>query len=141
MSEIVVEIGRKKYIVKTDRLYTNTDEWVKVEGNKVLVGITDYAQKELRDIVSVELPEVGSQVTKGKPIGAIDSVKATSNYYSPVTGRVTRVNEALSTTPELLNKDPYGEGWIVEIEYSNPDELKDLLTPEAYIEKIKMGKH
>ncbi|MCI4462367.1 MAG: glycine cleavage system protein GcvH [Thermogladius sp.] len=136
-SDIIVEVGKKKYIVKRDRLYTETDEWVKIEGNKGVVGITDYAQKELRDIVSVELPEVGSTVSKGKRVGALDSVKATSDYYAPLSGRVTRVNEKLTETPELVNNDPYGEGWIFEIELTNPGEASSLLTPEAYAEKIK----
>ena len=136
-SDIIVEVGKKKYIVKKDRLYTETDEWIKIEGNKGVVGITDYAQKELKDIVSVELPEVGSTVSKGKRVGALDSVKATADYYAPLSGKVIRVNERLTEAPDLLNKDPYGEGWIFEVELTNPGEASSLLTPEAYAEKIK----
>ncbi|MGC9181290.1 glycine cleavage system protein GcvH [Thermogladius sp.] len=139
--EIVVEVGKKKYVVKTDRLYTESDEWIKVEGNKGVVGVTDFAQKELRDIVGVELPEVGTEVKKGKAVGSLDSVKATSHYYAPVSGVVTRVNEKLTDTPELINKDPYGEGWIFELEIKDLSELNSLLKPEAYAEKIRRQAH
>ncbi len=139
MSEdIVVEIGRNKYIIKTDRRYTETDEWaLKRSDGLIVMGITDYAQKQLRDIVGVELPDLGASVKRGEVIGAIESVKATSDYYAPVTGEVVEVNEKLLEQPELLNLDPYGEGWILVIKPSKPEEYDELLTPEQYVEKIK----
>lgn len=136
-NEIEVIVGTKKYKVMRDRLYTNTDEWALVQGEYAIVGITDYAQKELKDIVSVELPEVGRFVRKGEEIGAIDSIKATSSYYAPLSGEIVEVNKELETAPELLNKDPYGSGWIVKIKISNPEEISSLLSPEQYAEKIK----
>jgi len=138
MSEITVEVKAKKYIVKTDRRYTKTDEWAKLEeGNKVREGITDFAQKELKDIVGIELPEVGKEVKKGESIGVIESVKATADLYAAVSGKIVEVNERLLEEPELLNKDPYGEGWIVVIEMSDPKEYEELLTPEQYVEHLK----
>lgn len=136
-NEIEVIVGTKKYRVLRDRLYTNTDEWVLVQGEHAIIGITDYAQKELKDIVSVELPEVGRTLQKGEEVGAIDSIKATSNYYAPLSGEVVEVNGELETTPELLNKDPYGSGWIIKLKVSNPQEINSLLSPEQYAEKIK----
>jgi len=141
MSVVEFEVAGKKYLVRTDLRYTKTDEWAKKEDNKVREGITDYAQKELKDIVGVELPEVGAEVKKGEAIGALESVKATADLYATVSGKVVEVNERLLEEPELLNKDPYGEGWIVVIEMSNPKEYDELLTPEAYIEKCKKGEH
>jgi len=109
MSDIVVKVRGKEYIVKTDRRYTETDEWAKLEGKIVVCGVTDYAQKELKDIVAVELPQIGRVVKKGEEIGMIDSVKATSTYYAPVSGRIIEVNKELESKPELLNQDPYGK--------------------------------
>ena len=137
----MVEIGKNKYVVKTDRRYTETDEWAKREDEVIRVGITDYAQKELKDIVGIELPETGKTVNKGEELGAIDSVKASSPYYAPVSGEIVEVNETLLEKPELLNDDPYGEGWILVIKPSKPEEYDQLLTPEQYVEKIKKSKH
>lgn len=142
MSEdIVVELKSKKYIVKKDRRYTETDEWAKLEGSMAIVGLTDYAQKELKDIVSIELPEVGRKVRKGEELGVVDSIKASSSYYSPLTGEVVEVNEKLTGNPELVNKDPYGEGWVFKIRVENPGEYDSLLTPEKYAEKVKTSHH
>ncbi|ADG90680.1 glycine cleavage system protein GcvH [Thermosphaera aggregans] len=142
MSEdIVVELKSKKYIVKKDRRYTETDEWAKLEGSMAIVGLTDYAQKELKDIVSIELPEVGRKVRKGEELGVVDSIKASSSYYSPLTGEVVEVNEKLTGNPELVNKDPYGEGWVFKIRVENPGEYNSLLTPEKYAEKVKTSHH
>jgi glycine cleavage system H protein len=135
--DLIVEIGRKKYIIKKDRRYTETDEWALLSGNIVIMGITDYAQKELKDIVGVELPEKNKRVKKGEELGVIESVKATSEYYAPVSGEIIEVNEKLLEEPELLNIDPYGEGWIVKIKPENIDEYNTLLTPEQYAEHIK----
>lgn len=141
VEDLVVEIGRNKYIVKTDRRYTETDEWALKENNYIRFGITDYAQKELKDIVGIELPEKGRVVKKGEEIGAIDSVKASSPYYAPVSGEIVEVNTVLLEKPELMNMDPYGEGWILLIKPSDPSEYDTLLTPEKYVEKIRSSKH
>lgn len=140
MSTIVVKVKGKEYIVKTDRKYTETDEWALLEGGKVRCGITDYAQKELKDIVAIELPSIGKVIKKGEELGMIDSVKATSPYYAPVSGKVVEVNKQLETSPELINKDPYEAGWIVVIEPENVSEYESLLTPEKYAEKIRESK-
>jgi glycine cleavage system H protein len=138
LSSIEVKAKGKTYLVATDRRYTETDEWALRESSGLIrVGITDYAQKELKDIVAVELPQVGRVVRKGEELGVIDSVKATTSYYAPVSGRVVSVNRELEKSPELLNRDPYGAGWIVVIEPSNPEDYESLLTPEEYAERIK----
>jgi glycine cleavage system H protein len=141
LSDVLVKVKGKEYVVKTDRRYTQTDEWAKLEGGVVVVGITDYAQKELKDIVAVELPQIGRVLKKGEEVGMIDSVKATSPYYAPLSGKVVEVNKDLEASPELLNKDPYGKGWIMKIEPIDPKEYETLLTPEAYAEKIQKGAH
>lgn len=140
MAETTIELKGKKYVIKLDRRYTDTDEWALLENGRVRVGVTDYAQKELKDIVAVELPPVGKVVKKGDELGMLDSVKATSSYYAPVSGRVVEVNKQLEKTPELINKDPYGAGWLVVIEPLDPSEYQRLLTPEQYAEKVKSGK-
>ena len=111
--------------------YTKEDEWVKVEGNVGAVGITDYAQDALGDIVFVELPKVGSEVTAGKSFGTVESVKAVSELYSPLTGTVTAINEALNTTPETVNTDPYG-AWMIKVQLKNPGEVSALMDADAY---------
>ena len=142
MAKIEVQIGNKKYIVMDDRKYTETDEWAKLEeGNRVRIGITDYAQKELRDIIGVELPEIDSEVGKGDVVATLESVKATGDVYSPISGKIVEVNERLLDEPELLNTDPYGDGWIAIIEPSNPGEYEELMTSEQYIEYLKKRKH
>jgi glycine cleavage system H protein len=125
------------YVVLRDRLYTDTDEWVLREGDIVTVGITDYAQKKLRDIVGVELPEPGSKAKRGEVVASIESVKAAAEVYAPVSGEVVEVNERLYDEPELLNRDPYGEGWMFKLRLEDEKELESLLTPERYAEKIK----
>lgn len=132
-----MELRIGKYIVLTDRLYTESDEWVKIEGNLATVGITDYAQKKLRDIVGVQLPELNREVQAGEPVASVESVKASSDIYAPLSGKVVKVNEELLTSPELLNQDPYGKGWIFVIEISRPEEKDKLISPEKYVEKIK----
>ncbi|MEM4517192.1 MAG: glycine cleavage system protein GcvH [Desulfurococcaceae archaeon] len=140
MSELVIKVKGKEYVIKTDRRYTETDEWAKLENDRIVCGISDYAQKELKDIVAVELPQVGRVVRKGEELGMIDSVKATSPYYAPVSGKIVEVNRNLETSPELINKDPYGEGWIFVILPDDPREYTSLLPPEKYAEKIQQGK-
>ena len=132
-----MELRVGKYIVLTDRLYTESDEWVKIEGNLATVGITDYAQKKLRDIVGVQLPELNREVQAGEPVASVESVKASSDIYAPLSGKVVKVNEELLTSPELLNQDPYGKGWMFVIEISRPEEKDKLISPEKYVEKIK----
>lgn len=112
--------------------YTKEHEWVLVEGASGTVGITHHAQNELGDIVYVDLPSVGTTVTQGETFGSVESVKAVSDLYSPVTGEVTAVNDALAKAPELLNADPHGEAWLVKVKLSKPDEIQNLLAAEDY---------
>lgn len=118
--------------VPKDLKYTKEHEWVRVEGDVVTVGVTDYAQSEMGDVVFVELPEVGSSITAGDQLAVIESVKAVSDVFSPVSGTVEAVNEALEETPELVNEDCYGEGWIARIQCTDPAELDTLLSAEEY---------
>jgi glycine cleavage system H protein len=112
--------------------YTKEHEWVSVEGDVGTVGITDHAQHELGDIVYVDLPKPGATATQGKTIGSVESVKAVSDIYSPVTGEVIEVNTALADAPESLNQDPHGAAWLFKIRLSTPDEIKDLLSAADY---------
>lgn len=112
--------------------YTKDHEWVKMEGNIAIVGITDHAQSELGDVVFVDIPADLSEVTKGKPFGTIEAVKTVADVYAPVTGKVIAVNTSINEHPEAVNKDPYGEGWLIKIEIANPEELNDLLDAEGY---------
>jgi glycine cleavage system H protein len=113
-------------------LYSAEHEWVRVEGSRVRVGITDFAQDALGDIVFVELPAVGTEVVVGGPLGEVESTKSVSEIYAPVAGTVTAVNDALPSAPDRVNEDPYGEGWICELELAPQTDLGDLLGPEAY---------
>lgn len=112
--------------------YTKEHEYVNVEGDIGTVGITDHAQKELGDIVYVDLPKVGATAEKGKTIGSVESVKAVSDIYSPVSGEVVAVNDLLTASPEKLNEDPHGIAWLVKIKLSAPDEVKDLMSAAEY---------
>ena len=116
--------------------YTKEHEWVKVEDNTAVIGITDFAQHELGDIVFVELPEVGDQVTLNQAFGSVESVKTVSELYAPVTGTVVAVNDELSDSPELVNESPYENAWMIKVELSDTTELEQLLTAEAYAEVI-----
>jgi glycine cleavage system H protein len=118
--------------VRDDLKYTETHEWVHVKGNTAIIGITDHAQSELTDIVFAELPEVGKQITKGDELCVVESVKSVSEIYAPVSGKIVNVNEALEDTPEVINENPYDDGWLVEIELSDNDELDELLDAKAY---------
>jgi len=113
-------------------LYTDTHEWVKNEGNQVTVGLTDYAQNQLRDIVYVELPEIGAGFNKGESIGVVESVKTAADLFSPVTGKVTETNVTLKNSPQFINEDPYGKGWILRMDLRDKGEVRELLTSEAY---------
>ncbi|HHD11243.1 MAG TPA: glycine cleavage system protein GcvH [Deltaproteobacteria bacterium] len=124
-----------------DLKYTKEHEWVREEDdNTVVVGITDYAQDSLGDVVYVELPQEGGTVTKNEPFGVVESVKAVSDLYSPVTGTVVEVNDAIIDSPEVINEDPYGDAWMIKVELSNPEELGDLLTAEEYQNYIEEEK-
>ncbi len=112
--------------------YTKDHEWVAVDGDVGTVGITDYAQKELGDIVFVELPEVGQELKSGETLGNIESVKAVSELFSPVTGTVVQINTALEDQAEMVNQDPHGAGWIVKIRLAQPEELGELMDAAAY---------
>ncbi len=117
--------------------YTKEHEWVLVEGTVATVGISDYAQDHLGDVVYVELPAVGDKVSKEDAFGVVESVKAVSDVYAPVTGTVLEVNDDLQDNPAMINEDPYGDGWLIKVQMSDPDEeLKDLLTAAEYQEYI-----
>lgn len=115
-----------------DLKYTSEHEWIKIDGERVVVGITEYAQKELGDVVFVDLPGVGEKVKMKEAMATIESVKAVSEIYAPISGEVMEVNDTLEHSPELVNQDPYGKGWIAIIEPLDTKELDELLTPEAY---------
>lgn len=118
--------------IPRELFYTESHEWAKVDGNKATVGITDYAQHELGDIVYIELPEVGREVKKGEVFGSVESVKAVSDLYSPLSGKVIEVNDELSSHPEFINQDPYGKGWIIKIEIKDEKERNKLMNAESY---------
>ena len=120
----------------SDRRYTKDHEWIAVTGNLGRVGITDYAQKQLGDVVFVELPDVGRAVSQGQTAGTIESVKAVSELYSPASGKVVAVNPAVAPQPELVNKDPHGT-WLYDIELSNPADLDTLMNNDQYAELVK----
>ncbi|HEY8394997.1 MAG TPA: glycine cleavage system protein GcvH [Thermaerobacter sp.] len=121
--------------VPGDLYYTQEHEWLRVEGREGVVGITDYAQDQLGDVVFVELPEIGAEFRRGEAFGVVESVKTVSDVYMPVTGRVIAVNEELADHPERVNEDPYGAGWLVRIEILHPEEIEELLDAEAYRER------
>ena len=120
-----------------DNRYAKSHEYVHLEGDVATVGITDYAQKELGDVVFVELPQVGSQLDASDELGSIESVKAVSELFSPVSGEVIEVNEALADNPALVNTDPWGDGWMIRIRVSDPTEIDELMTAEEYDEYIE----
>lgn len=118
--------------------YSKEHEWVMmIEDDVALIGITEYAQSELGDVVYVELPEVGEKITKDDPFGSVESVKAVSDLFAPVSGTVIEVNDSLSDNPELVNEDFYGDGWMIKVQISDKEELKDLLAPDEYGEYVE----
>lgn len=127
--------------IPTDRKYTREHEWAQKENDNVRVGITGYAQEQLGDVVFVELPKVGTKVTAMKTFGVVESVKAVSDLFAPLSGEVVEVNTELPKKPETVNSDPYGQGWMIVIRISNPTEFDDLLTPDGYWEFIQSGGH
>jgi len=122
--------------VPADLRYAKTHEWIRIEGDTITVGITDHAQNELTDIVYAEPPKVGAEVKAGATAAVVESVKAASDIYSPISGTVTEVNSELSGNPALLNTDPFGQGWIYKMKASNSAEVDTLLTPESYTAQI-----
>lgn len=123
--------------IPDDLKYTPEHEWVKIEGGIAIVGITDHAQNQLGDIVFVDLPKVGQLIEKMKPIGTIESVKAASDIYCPVSCRIKEINSNLSKNPELINQDCYNQGWIAKIEITKTEQIVDLLDAKTYFELIK----
>ena len=123
-------------MVPRDLRYTREHEWIRVEGDRGVVGITDFAQEQLGDVVFVELPKAGANLEEGKTFGVVESVKTASDLYAPVGGSVVDVNGKLSDQPELVNRDPYGEGWMLVVQIANRGQLDDLLTAEQYEELI-----
>lgn len=122
-----------------DRKYTSSHEWAKQEGDLIVIGISDYAQDQLGDVVFVELPAIGSTVQAGKTFGVVESVKAASDLFSPISGTVTEINEKLASAPETVNLDALGAGWMIKVRPSNPAELDKLLDAGTYQQKIDSG--
>ncbi|MDR4889461.1 glycine cleavage system protein GcvH [Bacillus timonensis] len=120
-----------------DLRYSEEHEWVKVEGDKVRIGITDFAQSELGDIVFVELPEVGDEIQADEPFGSVESVKTVSELYAPISGKVVEINEDLDDSPEFVNESPYEKAWMIVIEPANAGDVENLMTAEQYEEMIK----
>ena len=122
----------EEYEVPEGLLYTRDHEWIKVEGNVITIGVTDYGQKKLREVVYVELPTIGQRVEEGEAIATLESVKASAEVYTPASGKVIEVNSKLVDSPELVNDDPYGDGWIAKIELEEEREFEDLMEPDEY---------
>ena len=120
--------------------YSKEHEWVLVENDVVIIGITEFAQGELGDIVFVELPDVGEKISKDDPFGSLESVKAVSDIFAPISGSVVEINDDLKENPETVNEDPYGDGWMIKIQMTDMDELKDLMSSQDYAEFIEQQK-
>jgi glycine cleavage system H protein len=123
--------------IPNDLLYTIEHEWVRLKNNRATVGVTDFAQGQLGDVVFVELPVAGTELAKESTFGVVESVKTVSDIYAPVTGKVVAVNKNLESQPELVNSDPYGQGWMIEIEFSNSSPEQSLLSADQYREQYK----
>jgi len=126
-------------MVPSELRYTKDHEWVRVEGEEATIGITDYAADQLGDIVFVELPEAGRDLEEAKPFGVVESVKAVSDLFAPISGEVTSTNDALANEPELVNRDPYGAGWMVRMTVTDSTQLDDLLDGAGYDELVAAG--
>ena len=129
----------KKINYAADRKYTESHEWVKMEGDLAVVGVSDYAQDQLGDVVFVELPAVGTMITAGKAFGVVESVKAASDVNAPISGKVEAINEKLQSAPETVNTDALGGGWFIKVRPSNPGEMGKLLDAATYQKKIEAG--
>lgn len=132
-------MSEKKIVYPADRKYSESHEWVKMEGDLAVIGISDYAQDQLGDVVFVELPAIGTPVEAGKAFGVIESVKAASDLFAPISGKVEAINAELQTSPELVNKDALGVGWLIKVRPSNLAELDRLLDAATYQQKIEAG--
>ena len=115
--------------------YTKTEEWVKIEDDIAMIGITDHAQEELSDIVAVQIKEIGTRIKRGEPIATVDAVKAASDIYSPLSGEITEVNQNVVSSPEFINQSPYDQGWLLKLKIENPNEISFLLEKEQYDER------
>lgn len=122
--------------VRDSLKYTDTHEWIKLQGNTAIIGITDHAQSQLTDIVFVELPEIGKEIKKEDELCVVESVKSVTEIYAPISGKIVNVNRQLEETPEIVNESPYDEGWLVEIEIADESEIKDLLDADSYKKMI-----
>jgi glycine cleavage system H protein len=125
------------YDIPAELRYTREDEWIRIEGERVVLGITDYAQQQLGDVVFVELPAPGATIERGEPFGVVESVKAVADLFGPVSGRVVETNALLAEQPELVNQDCYGDGWMLVVEPDDPGEIDDLLVAAAYRQHVK----
>ena len=125
----------------TDLKYSKEHEWVRLDGRRAVVGITDFAQSQLGDIVFVELPAIGVAITAGKRFSVVESVKAVSDIFAPLNGKVVEINEALNDAPEKVNQDPYGAGWIAVVEMAEGTDFKDLMDSVAYAAQVAKGGH
>jgi glycine cleavage system H protein len=126
-----------EYDVPQELRYTREDEWIRIEGERVVIGVTDYAQQQLGDVVFVELPAAGGVIERGEPFGVVESVKAVADLFGPVSGRVVEANALLADQPELVNQDCYGDGWMLVVEPDDPSEIDDLLVASAYRQHVK----
>ena len=124
--------------IPTDLNYASSHEWVSVDGDTAIIGISDHAQEELTELVFIELPEIGRELTAGDPCAVVESVKTASDIYAPVSGQVIETNDALDTEPGTVNEDPYGDGWFFKVRLTDSSELGDLLSPEDYAMQIDM---
>jgi glycine cleavage system H protein len=131
---------RENNLHPEDLKYSQSHEWVKVDKDIATVGITDFATKQLTDLVYVELPSMGAKVTRGSSFGVVESVKAVSDLHSPVSGTVVKVNEKLSKEPEIINQDPYGQGWMIKVKIEDQTELDTLMDSEEYEQLVKKEK-
>ena len=123
--------------VPSDLQYTKDHEWVRVQGTQATIGITDHAQKQLGDVVFVELPKVGDTFSRGDAMGSIESVKAVAEFYAPVSGKINEINQDIIDEPELVNTDPYGDGWLLKIQITDSSQLSQLLTADQYKQYIQ----
>ena len=124
--------------IPTDLKYASSHEWVNVEGDTAIIGISDHAQDELTELVFIELPALGRELPAGDPCAVVESVKTASDIYAPLSGEVIETNDALDTEPGTVNDDPYGDGWFFKIRLANPEELDDLLSPDDYAEQVNV---
>ena len=124
--------------IPTDLKYTSSHEWVSVGGDTAIIGISDHAQEELTELVFIELPDLGRELTAGDPCAVVESVKTASDIYAPLSGEIIDTNDALDTEPGTVNDDPYGDGWFFKIRLTNPKELDDLLSPDDYAEQVNL---